>query len=175
MSTVYTTCRYCEANCALAVSVKDNKVVKISADKDNPQTWQDACSKGLTAQQLVEHPRRILAPMKRVGDQYVETSYEEAISSIAQSLNKLIDEYGKDSIGYYHGNPIGFTSGLMFSLGFIDGVGTKNKFNVGSIDQNNHHVVSQAMFAHPYVPFNPDIDNCDFLLMVGMNQSGCSN
>lgn len=169
MSTVYTTCRYCESNCALEIQVTDNKVTKIMADKNNPQTWKDTCSKGLTAHELVEHPRRIKAPMKRVGDEYVEASYDEAIKSISRSLTGLIKAHGKDSVGYYHGNPLGFTSGLMFSLGFIDGVGTQNKYNVGSIDQNNNHVVSQAMFDHPYVPFSPDIDHCDYLLMVGMN------
>ncbi len=65
MNTVYTTCRYCEAACGLAVQVQNNKVEKIVADKENPQTWRDICSKGLTAHELVEHPRRIKAPMEK--------------------------------------------------------------------------------------------------------------
>ncbi len=169
MNTVYTTCRYCEAACGLAVQVQNNKVEKIVADKENPQTWRDICSKGLTAHELVEHPRRIKAPMKRVGDSFVETTYEEAISVIAARFNELIAVHGADSIGYYHGNPLGFTSGVMFSLGWVDAIGTRNRYNVGSIDQNNNHVVSSALFDLPYVPFNPDIDRCDYLLMIGMN------
>ena len=169
MNTVYTTCRYCEAACGLAVQVQNNKVEKIVADKENPQTWRDICSKGLTAHELVEHPRRIKAPMKRVGDSFVETTYEEAIGVIAGRFNELIAVHGADSIGYYHGNPLGFTSGVMFSLGWVDAIGTRNRYNVGSIDQNNNHVVSNALFDLPYVPFNPDIDRCDYLLMIGMN------
>ncbi|MEP4147623.1 MAG: molybdopterin-dependent oxidoreductase [Halioglobus sp.] len=169
MNTVYTTCRYCEAACGLAVQVRDNKVEKIVADKENPQTWRDICAKGLTAHELVEHPRRIKAPMKRVGNSFVETTYEEAISAIAGRFNELIADNGADSIGYYHGNPLGFTSGVIFSLGWVDAVGTQNRYNVGSIDQNNNHVVSSALFDLPYVPFNPDIDRCDYLLMIGMN------
>ncbi len=169
MSTVYTTCRYCEAACGLTVQVQDNKVEKIVADKENPQTWRDICSKGLTAHELVEHPRRITAPMKRVGNSFVETTYEEAISAIAGRFNELIAAHGADSIGYYHGNPLGFTSGVIFSLGWVDAIGTRNRYNVGSIDQNNNHVVSSALFDLPYVPFNPDIDRCDYLLMIGMN------
>jgi len=169
MKTVYTTCRYCEANCGLAVHVQDNCVKKITADKDNPQTWRDICSKGLTAHELVEHPRRITAPMKRVGNRFVETTYEEAITAIAGKFRQLLDTHGVDSIGYYHGNPLGFTSSIAFALGWVDGVGTQNRYNVGSVDQNNNHVVSDKLFGLPYVPFNPDIDHCDHLLMLGMN------
>ncbi len=169
MDTVYTTCRYCEAACGLAVQVENNRVQKIVADKANPQTWRDICAKGLTAHELTEHKRRITAPMKRVGDRFVEVSYEEAVLDISTRLRHLINEYGADSIGYYHGNPLGFTSGILFSLGFIDGIGTRNRYNVGSVDQNNNHVVSDALFELPYVPFNPDIDHCDYFLLIGMN------
>ena len=65
--TVHTFCRYCLACCGIEVTVEDNRVTKISADKQNPHTWRDFCAKGRTANQLVEHPRRILNPMRRVG------------------------------------------------------------------------------------------------------------
>ena len=78
--TVHTFCRYCLASCGVEVTVEDNRVTKISADKQNPHTWQDFCAKGRTANQLVEHPRRILNPMRRVGDTYVEASWDEAIA-----------------------------------------------------------------------------------------------
>ena len=72
--TVHTFCRYCLASCGVEVTVEDNRVVKISADKQNPHSWRDFCAKGRTAGQLVEHPRRIVAPMRRVGDQWLVAS-----------------------------------------------------------------------------------------------------
>jgi formate dehydrogenase len=53
-------------------------VVKISADKHNPHSWTDFCAKGRTAAALVDHPRRITRPMQRVGDSYVEATWNEA-------------------------------------------------------------------------------------------------
>ena len=78
---VYTTCRYCESCCGLAVEVdtEANRVVRIKADKENPGSWRDVCNKGLTANEVVEHPRRLRWPMKRVGERYVRVSYEEAV------------------------------------------------------------------------------------------------
>ncbi|MBW2377481.1 MAG: hypothetical protein JRF55_16125 [Deltaproteobacteria bacterium] len=63
---VYTTCRYCESNCGLAVEVdvEANRVVRIKADKENPGSWRDVCNKGLTANEVVEHPQRLRSPMK---------------------------------------------------------------------------------------------------------------
>ena len=80
--TVYTFCRYCLAACGVAVTVDGNRVAKISADKANPHSWQDFCAKGRTAHQVVEHPRRILNPMRRVGDSYVDSSWDVAIADI---------------------------------------------------------------------------------------------
>lgn len=106
-TTAYTFCRYCSAACGLEVTVEDNRVIKISPDKENPHSWHDFCAKGRTANQLVEHPRRIVAPMRRVGaGEYVEASWDEAIADIAARMTALIDAGGPDSIGLYYGTQL---------------------------------------------------------------------
>jgi len=74
--------------------VKNNRVLKIAPDKQNPHSWHDFCANGRTANQLVEHPRRILNLMRRVGDSYVEMSWDEAISAIAARMTMIIDVGG---------------------------------------------------------------------------------
>lgn len=168
---VYTTCRYCESCCGLAVEVdvEANRVVRIKADKANPGSWRDICNKGLTAHEVVEHPQRIRYPMKRVGDGYVRVGYEEAVEGVAADLRRIMDEYGPDAIGSYIGNPVGFGSDIIFALGLIDGIGTKSRYSASSLDQNNQHVVSEALFGYTFVPFSPDVDGCDYLLLIGGN------
>lgn len=168
---VYTTCRYCESNCGLAVEVdvEANRVVRIKADKENPGSWRDVCNKGLTANEVVEHPQRLRSPMKRVGQRYVPVSYEEAVDGVASELRRIMDEHGPDAIASYIGNPIGFGSDVVFSLGLIDGIGTRNRYSASSLDQNNQHVVTEALFGYTFVPFCPDVDGCDYLLLVGGN------
>lgn len=168
--TVYTFCRYCLASCGLEVTVEGNRVTKISPDKQNPHSWQDFCAKGRTAHQLVEHPRRIVAPMRRVGDRYVEAGWDEAISDIAARMTALIDADGPDAIGVYYGNPAGFSSSnIIFMNGWLDAVGTHNRYFVGSVDQNAMHVVAQAMYGSILMAPVSDIDNCDYFLLVGTN------
>ena len=168
--TVHTFCRYCLASCGIEVTVEENRVTKISADKANPHTWQDFCAKGRTANQLVEHPRRILNPMRRVGDSYVDATWDEAITDIAARMNALIDADGPDAVGIYYGNPSGFSSSnIIFMNGWLDAVGTQNRYFVGSVDQNAMHVVATAMYGSMLMAPVSDIDNCDYFVLVGTN------
>jgi formate dehydrogenase len=125
--TVHTFCRYCLASCGIEVTVEGNRVTKISADKQNPHTWQDFCAKGRTANQLVEHPRRILNPMRRVGDTYVEATWDEAITDIAARMNALAPEsYGANRNLLIDGGPVdplSQTSALSSSYVGVERVG----------------------------------------------------
>ena len=169
-TTVYTFCRYCSAACGIEVTVENNKATRISPDKQNPHSWQDFCAKGRTAGQLVEHPRRILKPMRRVGDSYVEASWDEAITDIAARMTAAIDADGPDAIGLYYGNPAGYSSSnVLFMIAWLDAVGTQNRYAVGSVDQNAMHVVADAMYGSILMAPVSDIDNCDYFLLVGAN------
>lgn len=168
--TVHTFCRYCLAACGVDVTVQDNTITKISADKLNPHSWHDFCAKGRTANQLVEHPRRIMNPMRRVGDSYVEASWDEAIADIAARMNWLIDADGPDAVGVYYGNPSGFSSSnIIFMNGWLDAIGTHSRYFVGSVDQNAMHVVASAMYGSQLMSPVSDVDHCDYFLLVGTN------
>ncbi|WP_435769021.1 molybdopterin-containing oxidoreductase family protein [Nocardioides sp. SYSU DS0651] len=169
---VHTYCRICLANCGIEVEVdrSTNTVLEIRPDRQNPYTWRDFCRKGKTAHQVVEHPRRITTPMRRVGDRYVEATYEEAITDIASRLNRIIEAHGADAVGSYHGNPMGFSfATTSFWTGLLDAIGTGNRFWVGSIDQNSAHVVAEEMYGTELVALVPDLDDCDCFLLVGMD------
>ncbi len=167
---MHTFCRYCLACCGVEATVVGNHITKISADKQNPHSWQDFCAKGRTAGEVVEHPRRILNPMRRVGDSYIESTWDEAITDIAARMTALIDAGGPDAVGIYYGNPSGFSSSnILFMTGWLDAIGTHNRYFVGSVDQNAMHVVATAMYGSLLMAPVSDIDNSDYFLLVGTN------
>ena len=174
---VFTGCRYCMALCGVEVTVDvaTNRAVRVVPDKENPHTWQDFCTNARVAPEMVAHPHRIVAPMKRVGDRYVETSYEEAVADISARLGAIIDRYGPDAVGSYHGNPSAFSWGnsVLFA-GLLDAIGTKNRFWVGSIDQNAAHVVAQKLFGSELVSLQLDIDDSDCMVFIGHNPAESS-
>ncbi len=167
---VDTFCRYCLATCGVEVDVEDNQVVRIAADKRNPHSWTDFCAKGRTAGEVVAHPRRIRQPMRRVGDSYVAASWDEAIADIAARMSRIIDAGGPDAVAAYTGNPAGFSSSsILFMTGWLDAIGSQNRYFVGSVDQNAMHVVAETMYGSPlFVPVS-DVDNCAYFLLVGTN------
>ena len=171
--TVHTFCRYCLAACGIEVTVEDNRVTKISADKQNPHSWQDFCAKGRTANQLVEHPRRILNPMRRVGDTYVEASWDEAIGDIAARMTALIDADGPDAVGAL----------LRQSVRLLV---VEHRLHERLAGRRRHPQPVLRRLGRPerdarrrrgdvrvqlMAPVS-DIDNCDYFLLVGTNP-GC--
>jgi len=168
--TVITHCHYCTSICGVQVQTENGRVKAIEPDRLNPYAWRDFCRKGLTAGELVEHPRRLRTPMKRVGDRYVPATYEEALDDIATRMNRIIEAHGPDAMATYHGNPLGFNfGGTVFFSGLQQAIGTGNRFYVASVDQNTLYVVAEAMYGTPMVSLVADVDECDFFLLIGMD------
>jgi formate dehydrogenase len=168
--TVYTHCLICEQLCGLEVTARDDKVLSIRPDKQNPYTWRDFCVKGQQAHEVAASPWRVRAPMKRVGTRFVETSYEEAVDNISDRLQAIIAQHGKDAVAGYLGNPMGFSSAAAaWHFGLLDAVGTHQKYGVQSIDSNAKHVACDAMFGLETLALIPDIDATDYALLIGTN------
>jgi formate dehydrogenase len=168
--TVSTTCRICASECGINLTVVGNRIERIAPDKENPHTWRDFCAKGRTAHELLDHPRRLLAPLRREGDAYREATWDEAIGSIAHQLREIIADHGPDAVAFYWGNPAGFAAWTVpFVVGLMDAIGTHSRYYVGSVDQGNYHLVAEEMLGSPIISLVPDVDQCDCFLLVGMN------
>lgn len=170
VESVYTYCRTCTSACGIEVVVDRaaNRVVEIKPDRANPYSWYDFCRKGGRAHEVVEHPRRLMTPMRRVGDRYEPATYEDAFEDIAARLNAIIDRHGPDAVGAYSGNPMIYSfAASTFWTGLLEAIGTGNRFFAGSLDENNLHVVAQALYGDGLRVLVPDIDECDCFLLVG--------
>jgi formate dehydrogenase len=163
-TTVSTFCRICESRCGIEVTVKEGRVSRIGPDKQNPYTWRDFCSKGRSAGEVVDHPRRLRWPLRRTEDGYRRATWEKATEDIASRLAGIRDRHGPDAIALYLGNPVGFNgaNGAWFSA-LARGLKTKNLYSVSSVDQNNLQRVCHEMYGRWLVPLVPDVDECDFL------------
>jgi formate dehydrogenase len=169
-TTGFTHCSICEQVCGLEVHACDGRVVEIRPDKQNPYSWRDYCIKGARAGDLRDHPLRVRTPLRRVGERYVAASYDEAIDDIAARLRAIIAEHGPDAVGSYAGNPSGFSfASHSFTIALLDAIGSRSQFSVGSIDQNALLVAMDKMFGSATVTLQPDIDACDFFLLIGAN------
>lgn len=170
MTIHYTTCNICEATCGLAAHVEGGRVTHIEPDQNHVASQGYACVKGLKMHEVQHSPDRLMYPQKRVGDQFVRISWEQALSEIGSKTRELRKQHGGDALSVYLGNPISFNFlAPILAAGFAQGLGTKNFFQTGSQDCNNKFVVAQRMYGFPFVQPYPDVDRTSFLICVGSN------
>ena len=170
VETRLTFCRICEASCGLVAEVDGEQVTRLRPDADHVVSRGFACVKGTQYHEIHHSPDRLEAPLKRVGDQFVEISWRQAIDEIGQRVRALRSACGDDCIGFYAGNPTPFSPlNLIFSKAFATGLGTRHVYTSASLDCNNKFVASEEMFGSPMIQPLPDIDRSMGLIFIGAN------
>jgi anaerobic selenocysteine-containing dehydrogenase len=68
--------------CGLRVQVENGKIVKVEGDPDSPLNRGSICAKGIAQVERLNHPDRLLHPLKRTGERgegkWERISWEEA-------------------------------------------------------------------------------------------------
>lgn len=122
---VRTTCPYCGVGCNIELNVVDNKVVKVTSWKDSPVNSGWLCVKGKFGFEFINHPDRLKKPLIKksllnvvrgfslannnatlkgrttdfsIDNSFVEISWEEALTLIADKLKEIKEKHGPDSI-----------------------------------------------------------------------------
>jgi len=169
-SSKFRACPLCEAICGLELQFEDEKLIAIRGDDLDPFSRGHICPKGNAILDLEADPDRLRRPMRRVGEQWQEISWDEAFTLAGEELANIQKEYGANSIGSYLGNPnvhhFGHIAYLPFLLKIIR---SQNVFSASSVDQWPHQLVNAQMYGHQFLLPVPDIDHTDYFLMLGAN------
>jgi NADP-reducing hydrogenase subunit HndD len=99
MKKVPTICSYCGVGCTLVLNVKDNKVVKVTSDKNLGANKGWTCVKGRFGSDYVHSAERLTTPLVRQDGQLRPAEWEDALSRVAAGLQKVKAEHGPDAIG----------------------------------------------------------------------------
>ena len=169
-SSKFRACPLCEAICGLELQFEDDKLVAIRGDDADPFSRGHICPKGNAILDLEADPDRLRRPMRRIGDDWQEISWDEAFALAGAELANIQKAYGANSIGSYLGNPnvhhFGHIAYLSFLLKIIR---SQNVFSASSVDQWPHQLVNAQMYGHQFLLPIPDIDQTDYFLMLGAN------
>jgi len=170
VKTHYRACHLCEAICGLQIKTQGSEILSIKGDKKDPVSHGFICPKATAIADIHNDPDRLRKPVKRVGQQWLEISWEEAIDLTAQRLVDTQLRHGADSIGFYAGNPGVHNYGNMtHGVLLRKAVNTRNHFSATSLDQLPHHLTSYAMYGHQFFLPIPDIDRTDLMVIFGGN------
>lgn len=163
------TCHICEANCGVLVEVEGNSILSIKGDPDNPLSRGHICPKGTALQDLQEDPDRLRKPLKRVGSDWHEISFEQAFAEIGEKVRAILAR-DPDSSAVYVGNPNAHSYGNALNIGFLEkALRTRNKFSASTVDQMPHQVANLRLWGHASMFPIPDADRTQTLVILGGN------
>ncbi len=166
----YRTCNLCEAMCGLEIEHEAGKVVQVRGDGKDPFSKGYLCPKGARIGDIYSDPNRLRRPLRRRGSDFEEITWDSAFEHIQDRLEDIRARHGNDAVAMYYGNPSVHNLGtLMWVRGMRLALATKNLYTATSVDQLPHHVAAYYMFGDPLRLPVPDINRCDFLILMGAN------
>jgi len=150
-------CLSCGNGCDITVSTKDGSVVKINAGAEEGSAQKYICAIGRYGFGSLTSDTRVTAPMKRVGNELKETTWDNALKTVAEKIKKA----GKDT---------GFitTGGLL-----NQDVSVLKKF-VSQVVKTKNIDTTVSLYADAdsmKYSDSADIDTSDLFVIVGLNPS----
>ena len=119
----------CPDTCAMLVTVKDGRAIKVAGDPDHPVTQGFLCAKVNRYLDRTYHADRLTSPLKRVGAKgvghFVPISWDEALDTVAAKLTAVIrGPHGPQAIlPYSYAGTMGFLQGSSMDRRFFHSLG----------------------------------------------------
>ncbi len=169
-TTHYRACHLCEAICGLEIVTEGEQILSIKGDSKDPFSRGHICPKATALQDLHTDPDRLKKPMKKVDGAWQPVTWEEAFAEIAERVVSIQSEYGDNAVGVYAGNPNVHNYGnLTHGKILRKALRTRNNFSATSLDQLPHQLIALMLYGHQFLIPVPDIDETDFMLILGAN------
>ncbi|MGI6217138.1 MAG: molybdopterin-dependent oxidoreductase [Coriobacteriales bacterium] len=115
----------CHLGCGVLIYSKDDKVVRVEGDPDNPYNQGRLCPRCIAVQEIFNNDKRILYPMKRAREdrgknRWERISWEEALDTVEKKFNEYKEKYGAESVVFIQGTGrdiAAYISRLAWSFG----------------------------------------------------------
>jgi molybdopterin-containing oxidoreductase family molybdopterin binding subunit len=95
----------CFGACRIKATVREDKVVNLGIAPFKDEHYNRICLRGLTHIQRIYDPKRIMYPMKRVGErgsgEFERISWDEATDLIAEKIREAQKDYGPQAVAFW--------------------------------------------------------------------------
>jgi NADH dehydrogenase/NADH:ubiquinone oxidoreductase subunit G len=150
-------CLLCGNGCDIIVSTKDGSIQKISAGAPKGSAEGYICAYGRFGFDCIETETRLTSPMKRVNSELKETTWEDALSIVADKLKKAGKGAGFISIAGIENEDALTLKRLAKAV-----VKTKNFDTTISLYADSASLINSQ---------TADINKADLIVLVGLNPS----
>ncbi|MBI5449787.1 MAG: molybdopterin-dependent oxidoreductase [Gammaproteobacteria bacterium] len=167
---VHSTCPYCGVGCGVVAERTDDGQFSIRGDPQHPANYGRLCSKGAALADTLGLQQRLLYP-EIMGHR---VSWQQAITTVADSLQSIISEHGPDAVAFYVSGQL-LTEEYYVANKLIKGfIGTAN------IDTNSRLCMASSVagqrraFGADTVPgCYEDLERAKLVVLAGSNLAWC--
>jgi anaerobic selenocysteine-containing dehydrogenase len=112
--------RFDHGGCGLRVFVEDGRALAVEPDGADDFSRGYSCPKGMATVERLEHPRRLLHPMKRAGargaGQWQRITWEEALALLTERFLDIRERHGPEALAFAQGAPKGLEFFMLLRL-----------------------------------------------------------
>jgi len=168
--TKYRICPLCEATCGLELVVDRREVTAVRGDAADVFSQGFICPKGVALAQLDQDPDRLREPLVRRNGTLLPAAWDAAFVEVERRLTPIIAQHGADAVAVYLGNPnVHNLSLALYGQALLRTLRTQNLYSASTVDQIPKQLAAGLMFGTFMSVAVPDIERCDFLLVLGAN------
>lgn len=172
-------CPLCVSRCGARATVVNGEFVALGPDPSHP-TGSALCLKGKAAPSIVQHPDRLLHPLRRTAPKgapdpgWVPVSWDEALDEVAARLQALARDHGPECVVFGSASPS--TSAMSDSIDWLTRLrrafGSPNLIGAMELCGWGRFLAPLYMFGAP-VPgaYLPDLERAGVILYWGYNPS----
>lgn len=175
-----TFCRVCEPSCGLLAEVNDGVLTGLKPDKAHPVSKGFACHKGVGFGAIHHDPDRLTVPLWSPAARREKKTHRAppntpvtwgaALDDIAKHITRIQQQYGKEAVALYVGNPTAFNTLGSQAIGTLAAsLGTRRLFSSGTQDCANKFAGSELVYGTSTLHPVPDISRTQCLFIFGEN------
>lgn len=171
-------CNVCFNGCPVKFHIKDELVVGITGNEEDPNFQGHVCPKSQMTLQLYNNERRLTRPMKRVGPkgsgQLEPISWEQALDEIAAKLIEQRDKHGPETLALFSGTRSGIITNQGYVRLFGQMWGTPNSESTEPYCSSSKNLTFGLVQGNRALPnsYTPsDIGSAGMFLYIGDNQA----
>lgn len=161
-------CQLCSTVCGIIGYVKDDRLIKVEGNPNDPNSRGHLCARGQAALNHLYHPERLLYPLKRVGargeGKWKRISWNEALDEIATKLKAVRDSGHPEEFAFHQGRQRSKDALKRF----LDAYGTKTQLSHRALCSGNRRAANLTYLWESDWDLN-DVENSKYILNFGSN------
>jgi len=95
--------------CGMLAEVEDGRLLRVTGDKDNPDSQGFLCVRGQASAEVIGNPKRLLHPLmrdRRSDDAWRQASWDEVLDRLASRMQAV----GRERVGLWSGHGVASTN-----------------------------------------------------------------